>query len=427
MPNLQCLFSLSASSRKLQILQNKLQAKSDEKIDVLKNQVQAISQFELNAAVKVMSNSAVNSTPSENMNAQLQTENAETFDKPICRIERVDSIRSDSNLVFNASGPVPQLPNVSQTIYFRLKNSLLFTFWKYFQHAMMMPPGNLPMMQPHLMVRPGPRLTSTPNSLLRQHLTYRVQGPRMPQQHMMPSHQLPVPQYPSPQLNQMNMPMYQPPPQRPMMQQRPMMRMPPRIIYPRSVSPRGRAAVRNSYPNVARHSAPPRYPNPQTGPRPMAQQRGVAHPRMTNQRGGRVHNRPQAPPATQTSKPTSLIVLSDSDDEIEMIVYEKSTSTLTKTTNTSPAVAQKSNVTPTRTSTSVPQQVMQRMSQGGISITPLSKPRSAPAATPPPKVVVVVNETGSHYALVLPNGSKLILTPEQVAQIRASNGGKLSL
>ena len=76
----------------------------------------------------------------------------------------------------------------------------------------------------------------------------------------------------------------------------------------------------------------------------------------------------------------------------------------------------------------LPSQLEHLVNEGGISISPI-KP-----ATPPPinagsstQLVVVVNETGSHYALALPNGSKIILTPEQLAQIRASNGGKLVL
>lgn len=136
-------------------------------------------------------------------------------------------------------------------------------------------------------------------------------------------------------------------------------------------------------------------------------------------------------------KTTSLIVLSDSDDEIEMIITEK-TSTGTSSqqqqqqiqSSSRRSTAQKpivtSEVTESTSKGVLPPQIIQRMSQGGISITPVK-------STPPPvqntntQLVVVVNETGSHYALALPNGSKLILTPEQVAQIRASNGGKLIL
>lgn len=135
-------------------------------------------------------------------------------------------------------------------------------------------------------------------------------------------------------------------------------------------------------------------------------------------------------------KTTSLIVISDSDDEIEMIITEKSPA-LQKTTETNrvnlvPESRQKPTITsditvPSEGKSTIPPQILQRMNQGGISITPVKN-------TPPPQstnsntqLVVVVNETGSHYALSLPNGSKLILTPEQVAQIRASNGGKLLL
>ncbi|EGI59054.1 PREDICTED: putative uncharacterized protein DDB_G0277255 [Acromyrmex echinatior] len=139
-------------------------------------------------------------------------------------------------------------------------------------------------------------------------------------------------------------------------------------------------------------------------------------------------------------KVTSLIMLSDSDDEIEMIIMEKSPNTSEKTpTNRarsleSQRIANQSRQKPTITSDiTVPStkgilspQIIQRMSQGGISITPV-KNNPPPTTNANTQLVVVVNDTGSHYALALPNGSKLILTPEQVAQIRASNGGKLIL
>ena len=115
----------------------------------------------------------------------------------------------------------------------------------------------------------------------------------------------------------------------------------------------------------------------------------------------------------QGQQATSLIVLSDSDDEVEMIVTEKSA-------KTAPAPAQKKPI-------AIPPELMQRMSEGGISISPIKPAQPAATANQNTQLVVVVNETGSHYALALPNGSKLILTPEQVAQIRASNGGKLVL
>jgi len=148
------------------------------------------------------------------------------------------------------------------------------------------------------------------------------------------------------------------------------------------------------------------------------------------------------PSSTENSgqKVTSLIVLSDSDDEIEMIIMEKNpTNTTEKTIPTrarsseSQKIANQSKQKPTITSDiTVPStksilspQIIQRMSQGGISITPVKN--NPPPTNTNTQLVVVVNETGSHYALALPNGSKLILTPEQVAQIRASNGGKLIL
>ncbi|KAK0095953.1 hypothetical protein PV326_006971 [Microctonus aethiopoides] len=144
------------------------------------------------------------------------------------------------------------------------------------------------------------------------------------------------------------------------------------------------------------------------------------------------------------TKITSLIVLSDSDDEIEMIIPQKNDKTEQKQVkNTNSSTLQRNTVDNNRTavaSTAVGDQessspavltpqIIQRMSQGGISITPI-KPKEPTVKSSPisaTQLVVVVNETGSHYALALPNGSKLILTPEQVAQIRASNGGKLVL
>ncbi|XP_017753878.1 PREDICTED: putative uncharacterized protein DDB_G0282133 isoform X1 [Eufriesea mexicana] len=145
--------------------------------------------------------------------------------------------------------------------------------------------------------------------------------------------------------------------------------------------------------------------------------------------------KPSTPPESIVQKTTSLIVLSDSDDEIEMIITEKNNSEaeVDKTKSTSkrnttqpkqkPMVT--SNVTVSPNKGTIPPQIIQRMNQGGISITPVKT--TPPVQNSNTQLVVVVNETGSHYALALPNGSKLILTPEQVAQIRASNGGKLIL
>lgn len=119
------------------------------------------------------------------------------------------------------------------------------------------------------------------------------------------------------------------------------------------------------------------------------------------------------------NKSSSLIVLSDSDDEIEMIVQDK-TKAVKQTSK--PAMPQ---LLAPKPKPSIPVELLQRVSEGGISISPV-KP-AQPSPSPSTQLVVVVNETGSHYALALPNGSKLILTPDQVAQIRASNGGKLVL
>ncbi|KAK2575312.1 hypothetical protein KPH14_008160 [Odynerus spinipes] len=126
-------------------------------------------------------------------------------------------------------------------------------------------------------------------------------------------------------------------------------------------------------------------------------------------------------------KITSLIVLSDSDDEIEIIAEKVDTNINTeKTTNSQKdemSVVVPDNVANT-SKIVIPQEIMQRISQNGVSITPI---KAAPIQSTGTQLVVVINETGNYYALALPNGSKLILTPEQVAQIRASNGGKLVL
>ncbi|XP_058796196.1 uncharacterized protein LOC131667042 [Phymastichus coffea] len=127
--------------------------------------------------------------------------------------------------------------------------------------------------------------------------------------------------------------------------------------------------------------------------------------------------------STNTPKSTSLIVLSDSDDEIEMIIPNKS-ATPSKPPSLISPIKPKPPVNLQKPA--LPPELVQRMSEGNISISPV-KPSVQPAPAQNTQLVVVVNETGSHYALALPNGSKLILTPEQVAQIRASNGGKLVL
>ncbi|XP_015594261.1 uncharacterized protein LOC107267283 [Cephus cinctus] len=138
------------------------------------------------------------------------------------------------------------------------------------------------------------------------------------------------------------------------------------------------------------------------------------------------------------SKTTSLIVLSDGDDEIEMIIPEKSNNETVTAQIQNPCkrkidqqeqrerpVLTLQAVTPT-TSTILHPVIMERLNQGEVSITPI-KPTPPPIQTAGTQLIVVVNETGSHYALALPNGSKIILTPDQIAQIRASNGGKLIL
>ena len=121
--------------------------------------------------------------------------------------------------------------------------------------------------------------------------------------------------------------------------------------------------------------------------------------------------------------PTSIVVLSDSDDDIQMIAPSKSDASPKKRA----AAATPAAASPQKSKPSLPAELLQRMNEGGISISPIKPAQPAAGTSQNTQLVVVVNETGSHYALSLPNGSKLILTPEQVAQIRASNGGKLVL
>lgn len=199
----------------------------------------------------------------------------------------------------------------------------------------------------------------------------------------------------------------------------------------------------NRYP-IPRQSFP--HPNGAVIRSSMPIRRNV--PRISNVRSMKnVQQQRNTPVRTQTvkksgtpsenngQKTTSLIMLSDSDDEIEMIITEKCgpEDELEKTKATAESNVQQPRSKPTVTSDitvaptkgTIPPQIIQRMNQGGISIIPI-KPATL-VQNSGTQLVVVVNETGSHYALALPNGSKLILTPEQVAQIRASNGGKLVL
>ncbi|XP_078052741.1 uncharacterized protein LOC144478598 isoform X2 [Augochlora pura] len=204
----------------------------------------------------------------------------------------------------------------------------------------------------------------------------------------------------------------------------PMLNRPPQIRYP---------PLRQTHPHpngaVIRSNMPIRGNSPRAGfPRAkmMQQQRGMPVKTQKLRKQNVVAENPG-------QKTTSLIVLSDSDDEIEMIITEKTgpeadmnrTKTVPRRNQVQKNPTVTSDMSVSKPKSAIPPQIMQRMSQGGISITPV-KP-AQPVQNASTQLVVVVNETGSHYALALPNGSKLILTPEQVAQIRASNGGKLIL
>ncbi|XP_032675497.1 uncharacterized protein LOC116846129 isoform X2 [Odontomachus brunneus] len=217
-----------------------------------------------------------------------------------------------------------------------------------------------------------------------------------------------------------------------------------RYIAPRQSLPPNATMIRNNAP--VRDNCP-RLNNPKFVRGKTQQQQRASNPNVTPRR----RQAQQASADNTGQKTTSLIVLSDSDDEIEMIITEKATTKSgnverNKEKGTPTSTTDRSKVTPSRTVNTVcqkpmitsdtlisstkgiiPPQIIERMNQGGISITPVKSiaPQTAPNANT--QLVVVVNETGSHYALSLPNGSKLILTPEQVAQIRASNGGRLIL
>ncbi|XP_020297135.1 uncharacterized protein LOC109861754 isoform X2 [Pseudomyrmex gracilis] len=207
----------------------------------------------------------------------------------------------------------------------------------------------------------------------------------------------------------------------------------PKLSYPNY--PRG-AVIRSSNPPVRGACNRP------ANPRGFVARGMGPRSRMSNPQSVQAAPRQQTPQISITEKSsgqktTSLIVLSDDDDEIEMIITEKTppdTASAVEKSTSRKTVDQQSRQKPRITSditlasskSIIPPQIIQRMSQGGISITPI-KNTPPPQANTNTQLVVVVNETGSHYALALPNGSKLILTPEQVAQIRASNGGKLIL
>ncbi|XP_043488489.1 serine/threonine-protein kinase pakD-like isoform X2 [Polistes fuscatus] len=122
---------------------------------------------------------------------------------------------------------------------------------------------------------------------------------------------------------------------------------------------------------------------------------------------------------------TSLIILSDSDDEIEILNEKIDNENNEKEKTLSESITVPDDIANSSLKNIIPQEFMQRINQGCISITPIKSTQQTQST--PTQLVVVVNETGNYYALALPNGSKLILTPEQVAQIRASNGGKLVL
>ncbi|KAL2730838.1 MATH and LRR domain-containing protein PFE0570w-like isoform X4 [Vespula squamosa] len=165
--------------------------------------------------------------------------------------------------------------------------------------------------------------------------------------------------------------------------------------------PQKKASTSQSNSNITKHNTTKRYTLNSTSQKAKDLNRNINDPKK---------------------KTTSLIILSDSDDEVE-IINEKTTN---NQKDKSPQ-NQESNITEIANNALkniIPQEIMQRIHQGCISITPI---KPAPIQNTPTQLVVVVNETGNYYALALPNGSKLILTPEQVAQIRASNGGKLVL
>ncbi|KAG7200621.1 hypothetical protein KM043_001177 [Ampulex compressa] len=347
----------------------------------------------------------------------------------ICKIESVVSVHSELDIkdegpIFdpaptNYENPYPPAP---QQGYVMVKTDHNPVNYYVMQPDMMQ---HAPLMQSHPMMQQGYYLQNAPApSYMLPHQSYvsprqagYQQGPQMiaPQQFLgqPPHHPGYVPYMVSPpQENYLAV-------QVPRVQEtsRPVQVTRPSRGQTRAAIPRQNyahangAVIRSSMPIRSQSTRAPRG-------RPAQQQRPV--------NPGRCQRQEKPNPSSQ--KTTSLIVLSDSDDEIEMIVTEKpegaaGSSRKPDQPRQKPKVT--SEVTVSTSKGTIPPQIIQRMSQGGISITPV-KP-AAPAQNSGTQLVVVVNETGSHYALALPNGSKLILTPEQVAQIRASNGGKLIL
>ncbi|XP_012287734.1 uncharacterized protein LOC105703723 isoform X2 [Orussus abietinus] len=341
------------------------------------------------------------------------------------------------------------------------------------QHNMQQQPHNM-QQQPQSMQQQPQSMQQQPHNLNLQHQSLQQQQAQSLQRHHQqqmqlqhqPPHQLHLPQR------------IGPPPAQQMLYQ------PQKIRHQSPQGPQGATATRPLHPDNPSYlqyalNTPPLHPGYMNAPRHPGSTRGGAHQfptrgasvpsprggnkqqinRLASPRGGFSHPngaviRSQMPvrgsfqrmgsrrlrgPGSQQNlqrptprreagqKTTSLIVLSDSDDEIEMIITEKDPGRPQRSKEEArkkPVIT--SEITVASPKNVLPPQIMQRMNQGGISITPV-KPPSLANQNSGTKLVVVVNETGSHYALALPNGSKLILTPEQVAQIRASNGGKLVL
>ncbi|XP_077282129.1 uncharacterized protein LOC143908369 isoform X1 [Temnothorax americanus] len=399
---------------------------------------------EKGAESQISGDNTIASAVSKNPNGAMPSTNT------ICKIESVKSVHSELDI--KDEGP----PYESNSTSYGQSNYVPANSQQNYYYVMPQNPGVVPQgtiqgvvpqaphvgyyMQPYMMHTP-PRGKFLPLAQQQQQAVYQQQNPRMmvAQPYVNNTSYVPYAAQSRPQARYMVPgPMTnQPNPQNP-------------VYYPGTPRPQNRYSQNNKsaaprqnlqHPNGAatRSNSTPVKGNCQ---RPTNSKiiRGDVPPQPLS----RARRKTSQTSSTENSgqKVTSVIMLSDSDDEIEMIVMEKTPTTTTgKTTPINRArslESQKdanqpkqkptitSDITVPSTKGILSPQIIQRMSQGGISITPV-KNNPPPTTNANTQLVVVVNETGSHYALALPNGSKLILTPEQVAQIRASNGGKLIL
>lgn len=175
----------------------------------------------------------------------------------------------------------------------------------------------------------------------------------------------------------------------------------------------------------------------------------AAKSNIITSRKRRQNNTPKSSPA-KVNNISSIVYLSD-DDEIEII------EPVLKTPNNSPSklLVNRPNititpvkktpqlpVTPPQTRPVLEPNLIKHFSRKGVDIflDPRSSRDSNHTSTTSPsstktsssnikssndKLIIVNTDTGSHYALLKPDGSKVILTQNQLATLRAQNGGTL--